>query len=192
VILTGRDKGSVDLLERIRINEIVGYRSTHISMEELFKNLGKDYNNRQDYGHIIGIIERDRVAFIDNIWDVAKDMLCEHTLEIYRSLYKLCLRRWYRNNRTLLYSLGDGWGTPLNYDTFKKIEEAFARRDSQIIVNKIRVLEKANIQLPYKAPIKALELELEKIKKLEIKKKCSKCGAMTTEDICSLCGSPTV
>ena len=49
--------GKLDLRTRIRINERVGYRSKHVSMAELFNKLGKDYNNRQDYGQIMGIIQ---------------------------------------------------------------------------------------------------------------------------------------
>ena len=159
--------GKLDLRTRIRINERVGYRSKHVSMAELFNKLGKDYNNRQDYGQIMGIIQKDRYDFCKKIWDVAEDMLCEHTLENYKMLYKLCLRRWYKSNRTLLYKLGDAWGTPLKYEIFKKLEEEFARRDVQLIVNKIRLLELTNIELPYSIDTDTLELELKKTRELE-------------------------
>ena len=154
---------NLDLLLRRWLNEIIGYKFKHLSMSNVFKELGKDYNNRQDYGQVMGIINKDRNDFCQEIWDNAKDFLVEHTVEAYKVLYKKCLESWYKKNRTLLYKLGDGWGTPLEYDTFRKIEEQFARRDAQLIINKVRQLELTNIELPYKESIDKLELELKKI-----------------------------
>lgn len=138
-------------------------------MDTIFKELGLDYNNRQEYGRILGIIIKDRKDFCQEIWDVAKDCILEHTDVVYRALYKFCLRKWSKANRVFLYKLDDGWGTPPKYDIFKKIEEEFGRRDTQLIVNKIRILEKANIILPYSIPIDTLEFELKQINELENK-----------------------
>lgn len=158
--------GNLDLLLRVRINEIIGYKDNHLSLSEIFYQLGKDYNNRQDYNQIIAIIHKDRQDFCHYIWDSVKDCVIEHDLKTYQVLYKLCLRRWYKDNRVLLYDLGDGWGTPIKYETFKGIEEGFAASKVQTVINKFRELEIVNIALPYELDLNILENNLKEHRKL--------------------------
>jgi len=160
--LLNENHGNLDELIRIRINEFVGYKVIHRSMFDIFKYLGMDYNNRQDYNKILGIIHKDRQDFC-KIWVEAKEKIVDGTNQ---TLYTYCLKVWSKKNRVLIYNLGDGWGTPKEYKIYKGIEEKFGIKDVQTVVNKIRQLELPNIYLPYNIDIDKLDNELKDHRKL--------------------------
>lgn len=138
-------------------------------MLEIFNRLGMDYYNRRDYGKILGIIDKDRKDFCKYVHENEDTYIIEFNYESYKILYKKCLEKWYLDHRILLYDLGEeGWGTPLDYDIYKKIEEGFAVNDAQKLINKARQLELTNIQLPYKETIDLLENKIKEFKEQQL------------------------
>lgn len=156
----GRTKGDVDELIRLRINELVGYKTCHIPTETLFEGLGLDYNNRREYNQIMTVIHKDRQDFCNGAWEPLREMLVEPTYDDYKRAFRKCLEHWYLKHRTLVYPYPDGWGTPLKLEDFEKFEVEIAQHLAKSIVNKEERLRRVAISLPYGKTIKQLGNEL--------------------------------
>ena len=156
----GRKKGDIDELIRVRINEIVGYRTNHVPTETFFDKLGLDYNNRKDFNQVMGVIHRDRQEFCNGVWDSLREMLVDPTYNDYERAFKKCVEYWYLQRRTLLYPYPNGWGTPLKFKEFEAFEINIAQHLAKSIVNKEERLRRVAILLPYGETVKQLGNEL--------------------------------
>lgn len=149
---------------RQRIHDITNHGSIPMTSETLFKALGLDYKNRDDYAMVMHIISSDRDEFYNGVWNPTRQDTIEPTYETYKTVYKYCIKDFVgRNNRILLYKFPEGWRTPLTFDEFIQCEQFITQALAKSIVNKRNKLISVSYKLPYDIEISQLENHLTKI-----------------------------